>query len=103
MAKRFVDVFAEQQRVIILQMLNEDNDCKLNNLIIQKGLAAFGHNVSLDKVNTECAWLEEQSLVSIEDLDCRVKIITITQAGLDVANGSRIVPGIDRPVTIKGF
>ena len=57
--RKFVDVFAEQQRILILQMLNEDTDNKLNNLMIQRGLEMFGHNVSLDKVNTKCAWLSE--------------------------------------------
>ena len=67
-----VNIFAEQQRVLILQLLNEDSDCCLNEQMLQKGLEMFGHNVSLDKVRTEVAWLEEQGCVTTEDVSYSV-------------------------------
>ena len=98
MSKRFVNVFAEQQRILILQLLESDVDGCLNNQLLQKGLEEFGHNISLDKVNTECAWLEEQGCVETRVLNEDLVIVTITDVGIDVVKRRRRIPGIDLPV-----
>ncbi|MBO4393763.1 MAG: hypothetical protein J5800_05415 [Spirochaetales bacterium] len=98
MSKRFVNVFAEQQRILILQLLESDVDGSINNLLLQRGLEEFGHNISLDKVNTECAWLEEQGCVEIRPLNEEMNLVTITDVGIDVVNRRRRIPGIDLPV-----
>lgn len=98
MDRTLVNIFAEQQRVIILQLLNEDSDCCLNEQMLQRGLEMFGHNVSLDKVRTEVAWLEEQGCVTTETVGPSVTLVTLTDRGLDVVNQRAVVPGIDRPV-----
>ncbi|MBQ7644120.1 MAG: hypothetical protein IJS84_03750 [Spirochaetales bacterium] len=98
MANRFVNVFAEQQRIIILQMLNSDIDGCINNQLLRRGLETFGHNVSLDKVNTECAWLEDQGCVEVRILNDELRLVTITGVGIDVVNRRRKIPGIDLPV-----
>ena len=100
MIKGLQDRFNEQQRVLILQLLNEDNYCQLNNQMLQKGLEMFGHNVSLDKVNTEVAWLEEQGCVTTQEMGSMI-LVSLTTKGVDVAMSRSHIPGIDRPV--KGF
>ena len=47
-------------------------------------------------MNADVAWLEEQGLVSREDLG-GIIVVKITQRGLDVAEGRAIVPGVKRP------
>lgn len=100
MHKAFQDRLNEQQRILILQLLNEDSDYELNNQLLQKGLEMFGHNISLDKVNTEVAWLEEQGCVTTEGVGA-MTLVTLTAKGIDVAMSRSHVPGIDRP--IRGF
>lgn len=95
------NIFAEQQRILILQLLNEDSDCCLNEQMLQKGLLMFGHNVSLDKVKTEVAWLKEQGCVTTEVVGPSVILVKLTERGLDVVNQRAVIPGIDRP--IKGI
>ncbi len=100
MHKGLQDRLTEQQRIVILQLLNEDTDGCLNNQILQKGLEIFGHNISLNKIDTECAWLEEQGCVEIELLDSKsnMKLVTITQRGIDVVLRRSTIPGIDKPI-----
>lgn len=95
---KLVNILAEQQRILILQMLNEDSDCRLNEQMLQKGLGMFGHNVSLDKVKTEVAWLEEQGCVTTDTVSPSVILVTLTDRGMDVVNQRTVIPGIDRPV-----
>lgn len=98
MNKNFRNVFTEQQRVIILQLLAADNDCSLNNRLLQKGLEMFGHRITIDKVNTECSWLQDQGLVEVEEVSPDISVINLTEAGLDVVEKRRVVPGVDIPV-----
>lgn len=95
---KLVNILAEQQRILILQLLNEDSDCCLNEQMLQKGLAMFGHNVSLDKIKTEVSWLEEQGCVTTDAVSHSVVLVRLTDRGLDVVSQRAVVPGIDRPV-----
>ena len=58
--------------------------------------ALYGHEVSLDALRTDLAWLAEQALVEVED-GAKVVFGTLTQRGLDVAEGRAKVPGVTRP------
>ena len=86
----------EDQRLVLLRLLAEVADYKVNTSILQQGLELYGHTVSRDKLHTEIAWLAEQNLVQFDQLNT-VKIVTLTQRGLDVAQGRSVVPGIKRP------
>ena len=86
----------EDMRLVLLRMLAEDADYKINTSILQQGLELYGHSISRDKLHTEIAWLSEQELVSAEQLNT-VQVVTLTQRGLDVAKGRSVVPGIKRP------
>lgn len=97
MKKGLLEMYAEQQRVIILQLLNEDADCCLNMQLLQKGLEMFGHAVSMDKVRIEVAWLEEAGCVTTEEEES-ITLVSLTEKGLDVVQRRTIVPGIDRPL-----
>ena len=86
----------EDQRLVLLRLLAEVADYKVNTSILQQGLELYGHTISRDKLHTEIAWLAEQGLVQFDQLNT-VKIVTLTQRGLDVAQGRSVVPGIKRP------
>lgn len=91
------DIFAPNQRMIILQMLKGDNDYSLNNGILQKVLIEFGHGISLEKTDKEITWLEEQKLVTVEKLTETLTLVKLTRKGLDVAEGHERIEGVERP------
>ena len=92
----FAEVFSQDRRLVILRLLAEDLDHKLNTSVLQDALDLIGHGCSRDCVETECAWLEEQGLVIVEPVG-HVKVIRLTGRGQDVAEGRATVPGVKRP------
>ena len=91
------NVITADQRLALLQALVAcNNDANQN--ILQTCLAQYGHNISMDLVRNHMLWLEEQGLVRISRLDTdRLFVATITQRGLDVANGLSVVDGVKKP------
>lgn len=92
----FAKLEQEDRRLVLLRMLAEDADYRINSSILQQGLELYGHNISRDKLHSEVAWLTEQDLVSHEELNS-VLVVTLTQRGLDVSQGKAVVPGVKRP------
>lgn len=94
-----VNVITADQRLALLQALVAcNNDANQN--ILQTCLAQYGHNISMDLVRNHMLWLEEQGLVRINRLDAgasKLFVATITQRGLDVANGLSVVDGVKKP------
>ncbi|OPX57060.1 hypothetical protein SAMN02745127_02080 [Oceanospirillum multiglobuliferum] len=87
-------LLAEDQRLCLLRSLN---DCggTANESVVQDCLDAYGHAISRDAVRTHLAWLEEQGVLSLEDL-AGCQIATLTERGYDVVEGRCTVPGIKR-------
>lgn len=90
-------ILTEDQRLVILRSLAEAG-YDANESILDDCLALYGHHISRDLVRNHLNWLEEQGLVSIERLSNGFMIATITQRGLDVANGEAVVEGVKRPL-----
>lgn len=90
------NIFTKDQRLVILRSLVEAG-YDANESILDDCLALYGHKISRDLVRTHLNWLEEQGLVKIERLDNGFMIATITQRGVDVANGEAVVDGVKRP------
>lgn len=92
----FSDLLSQDRRLVILRFLAEDQDRTLNTSILQDALDQVGHGCSRDCVDTECAWLAEQGLVTTERVG-PVTVVTLTGRGQDVAEGKATVPGVKRP------
>ena len=94
-----INVITADQRLALLQALVAcNNDANQN--ILQTCLAQYGHSISMDLVRNHLLWLEEQGLVRINRLDAGASelfVATITQRGLDVANGLSVVDGVKKP------
>ena len=90
------DIFTKDQRLVILRSLVEAG-YDANESILDDCLALYGHKISRDLVRTHLNWLEEQGLVKIERLGNGFMIASITQRGVDVANGEAVVDGVKRP------
>lgn len=93
--KQFV---AEDRRLVILRLLDEDPGGSHNHAVLQQALKGWGHTVSRDVVKGDLAWLAEQGLVTVSmigDGDA-YHVATLTDRGADVASGATIVPGVKR-------
>ncbi len=92
----FAQFEQEDRRLVILRLLAEDSDYRANSSILQRGIELYGHTVSRDRLHTDLVWLAEQDLVKVDEMNS-VLVVTLTQRGLDVANGRAQVPGVKRP------
>lgn len=92
----FREVAAADQRLIVLQALEEDPGYSHNEGVLRSVLGTFGHQLSRDALRTELAWLDEQGLITVSDAG-GVQVASLTSRGQDVALGRARVPGVARP------
>lgn len=92
----FANFLREDQRLVILRILNELPGYTSNSSVIYEALTRYGHNPSRDQVKVELRWLEEQGLVTVDDIQT-VLVVRLAERGADVAAGRAIVPGVKRP------
>ncbi|ENY6783327.1 ArsR family transcriptional regulator [Providencia rettgeri] len=92
----FAHFLREDARLVTLRLLSEMPAYTSNSSILHGALARFGHHPSRDLVKTELRWLEEQGLVTLEDIG-PVLVVKLTARGEDVAMGRATVPGVKRP------
>lgn len=96
MSHHYADLKNSDLRLVVLRLLNEDSGYATNDSILREALMGFGHTVSRDKVKTELRWLEEQGLVTLQEVTT-VLIARLTSRGSDVASGAARVDGVKRP------
>lgn len=92
----YLELKAQDQRLVILRALEEDTAYTLNESIVQDILEMFGHQCSRDCVRTHLSWLAEQGLVTVEDVSGYM-VATLTRRGADAARGAAVIPGVRRP------
>jgi hypothetical protein len=92
----FADLLTSDIRLVILRALQQDLGYSHNESIIHAIVEKFGHHCSRDMIRTQLSWLQEQCLVSLNDI-AGIYVATITQRGADVATGCATVPGVKRP------
>ena len=91
----------EHLRITLLRLLVDDPNYTLNDSMLTDLTEPYGFNPSRDKVRTELNWLKEQGLVTTDN-DPGITIATLTERGMDVANGRTTVPGVKRPSPGRG-
>jgi len=92
----YAALLAADRRLVILRILADSAGFCCNEHLLISLLEALGHVVSHDALRSELAWLEEQLLVSSQEVG-GVSIARLTQRGADVACGRARVPGVKRP------
>lgn len=92
----YKDIVKQDQRLAILQVLEQDPDFSHNDRVLQRAMQAIGHGMSSDCIHTELHWLSEQGLVSLQTT-ADMLIAKLTKRGEDVAHGHARVPGVARP------
>jgi hypothetical protein len=91
-------VFTEDRRLSILLVLSDSPSYSANAFLLQTAVGSiYGHNVSLDVLRTDLAWLQEQGLVHTSTT-ADVVVATLTARGVDVAAGRAVQPGVKRPM-----
>ena len=91
----FADLRTSDMRLVMLRSIKDDG-YSLNESMLRDVLEMYGHSVTRDKVRTEMRWLEEQGLVTVEDVS-GILVAKLTGRGCDVACGSARIDGVKRP------
>jgi hypothetical protein len=92
----FVNYIREDQRLVILRVLAQMPSYTANSSVLHGGLVQVGHNPSRDQVKTEIRWLEEQGLVTVEEV-FDLLVARITERGADLVAARITVPGVKKP------
>lgn len=92
----FSDLLRADRRLVILRLLADGDDYAVNLYLLHAAMPGFGHVVSVDAIEADLAWLEEQGLVTVSETG-GLKIARLTNRGDDVATGRARVPGVKRP------
>ncbi|MFN3513445.1 MAG: hypothetical protein ACK41C_10390 [Phenylobacterium sp.] len=88
--------FSKHVRIAILRVLAAAPAWKANSSILHSATDELGLTATRDQIRTELAWLAEQRLVATSDMGGLV-VATLTERGMDVAEGRTTVPGVQRP------
>lgn len=87
----------EDRRLVILRALAVCAQYRTNAFLLRRYCDQVGHVVSADTITTDIAWLTEQRLV-VSAAVGEVLVATLTERGLDVADGRARVPGVKQPM-----
>jgi hypothetical protein len=93
---KFMDFQTEDRRLVLLRGLASAVQYRANAYLLRAYCDGVGHVVSAERLETDLAWLAEQSLLSLETKP--VLVATLTARGLDVATGRAVQPGVKRPM-----
>jgi len=90
-------ILQEDRRLVILRLLCATAGYSLNNFVLHSALNESGHSVSHALMETELFWLEEQGLLSKNQVSSDLYVLKATPRGIDVAKGCLIFPGVKQP------
>ena len=94
----FAKLLAEDQRLLILQLLVEADGYGLSTEILSDAAAAVARPIPLDDLHEHIRWLAARDLVRADLVgDTALLTVTVTARGIDVAHGRGRAPGVKRP------
>lgn len=94
---KYANYLSEDRRLVILRVLVEMPTYRANSSVLHAVLGEWGHEPSRDQVKSELRWLEEQQLVTLDDIGGgSVLLAKLTERGVDVAEGRARVDGVKR-------
>ena len=96
MSKTFHDRLQEDRRLVLLRLLSDLPGYRSNSSVLCMLMNDFGHVVARDYIKSQLAWLAEQHLVTVNDLQ-GLTLATLTERGHDVSRGMSEAPGVARP------
>jgi hypothetical protein len=96
----YADTLRRHRRLVILRTLAGIPGYAANESIVEDALDRWRVMSTRDQVRTELVWLADQGFVTNEAIG-DFMMATITQAGLDVSQGKRLHPDIEKPAPPK--
>lgn len=97
-AERFM---TEGLRLTILRLVAGAAGRTANEHVLHMAAEGFGFRVSRDRVRTELAWLQDQGLLGVTELqragDRPLMVATASARTLDVVEDRAVAPGVARP------
>lgn len=84
-------------RLAALRLLDGQPTYSANDSILCQAVNAMGLSCTRDQMRGHLVWMEEQRLITRQEVLPTVVVATLTERGADVANGRSIVPGVQRP------
>lgn len=83
-------------RITILKLMLTSPGYSTNESILHRSLPGLSFVLTRDQVRTELAWLAQQGLIVVNDLQ-GLMVAELTLAGQDVAEGHGTHPDVQRP------
>lgn len=90
------DRIAADARLIILRELARQSDGRLNDLVLDRVLEAFGVRRPRDWLRTQLRRLSDLDAVRIEQIG-DIYVATLRQAGRDHVDRRALIEGVSRP------
>jgi hypothetical protein len=87
----------EHARLIILRALVDEVSRTSNSASLQDLLETYGIRRDRDWVHQEIAYLASLAAVTVTPAGDRIRIVQLTQRGLDHVDGRLILEGVRRP------
>lgn len=88
---------AEERRLMMLLILADVPERKLNLGTLYNALDELAVPTTLADLKADAEWLFSQRLVTRDEPAKGVTVLTLTAEGLETARGKRVHPGVMRP------
>lgn len=92
-------IIREDARLVILRVLSEQTDRRLNSSLIQTTLENYGITRTRDWVHDEMRRLEEMAAITVVEVGS-VRVACLTQKGADHVERRLVIEGVKRPSAI---
>lgn len=97
MSNNFAELQQADRRLVTLKLLAESAGYCSNEHLLRTLLGSLGHAVGAERLRADLVDLQEMGLITSDGV-AGVTLATLTEKGLDVANGAVTVPGVKRPM-----
>jgi hypothetical protein len=92
----FAKFVEKDRRLTVLLALESAAEYSANHFLLNRFCGSMGHSVSMAQTLQDLAWLDTADLLTLAQSN-EVIVATLTQNGVDVANGRTTVQGVARP------
>lgn len=84
---------SRHRRLSILRVLSESPEFRANDSLLSMVVNDLGIVSTRDQLRTDITWLRDQGFVAVKET-AGIMVVTLTEAGGDIAEGRRTDPGI---------
>lgn len=97
MSRAYSERVAEERRLVILTILADMPQRRLNLSTLYSELDALAVPCTIADLRADSEWLASQRLVERDEPAKGVTVLALTADGLEVSRGKRVHPGVMRP------